>query len=121
MKCVAAGALRRRHQVFDFQITIGGARRADADRSVGHLGGHAFAVGVRNGGNCFNPQTLASSDDTHGDFAAVGDQYASDTHGYSGQYDEKATGDSQLFDEAEEQPVADYGFTMNSVWPNSTN
>jgi hypothetical protein len=49
---------------------------------------------------------LASPDDTHGDFAAVGDQYASDTHGGSGKYDEKDTGDRHLFDEAEEQPVS---------------
>ena len=101
MKRVAAGALRRRHQILDLQITIGRARRADADRSVGHLRGHAFAVRVRNGGNCFNPQTLASPDDTHGDFAAVGDQYASDPHEDSGKYDEKDSGDRQLFDAAE--------------------
>ena len=83
MKRVAAGALRRRNQVFDFQIAVGGARRADADRPVGHLGGHAFAVGFRNRGNCFDAETLAGSDDTHGDLAAVGDQYAGNTHGCS--------------------------------------
>src|SRR5438270_8558854 len=106
MKRVAAGALRRRHQVLDFQITIGGARRADAHRAIGHLSSHAFSVRVRDGGNCFNPQKLTSPDDTHGDFAAVRDQYASDTHGCSGKYDEKDTGDRQLFDKTEEQLVS---------------
>ena len=38
-------------------------------------------------------------------------------------YDEEDSGDRRLFDEAEDTASlhADYGLTMNSVWPNSTN
>jgi hypothetical protein len=80
MERVAAGALRSGDEVFYFQITVHRPRRADANRAIGHLRGHALSIGVRDCCDRLNSQALACANDAHGDLAAVGDQYSCDAH-----------------------------------------
>src|SRR5688572_6074646 len=83
MKSVAAGALGRGNEILNFQVAIGGARRADANGAVGHLRRHAFAVGIGNRRNRLDTKALTSSDNPHGDLAAVCDQDSGNAHNRS--------------------------------------
>src|SRR5688572_3197917 len=80
MKSVAAGALGRGNEILNFQVAIGGARRADANGAVGHLRRHAFAVCIGNRRNRLDTKALTSSDDPHSDLAAVCDQDSGNAH-----------------------------------------
>jgi len=59
------------------QIALRRARRADADGAIGELHRERVAVSLRINLDGLDPQVAARAIDAHGDFAAVGDQHAS--------------------------------------------
>ena len=76
MDGLASGALGGRDQEFGSQVALRRLSRTDADRPCGHAGGETVAVGGRDGNYALDTEPMAGPDDTHGDFAPIGDKNA---------------------------------------------
>src|SRR5262244_1373999 len=83
MESVAGCALRGHQQRPGCEITLGWARRPDANHAFGHLCGETFSVRFGDRGDSFNSQTLTGSNNADGDLAPVGDQYPGYAHGFT--------------------------------------
>src|SRR4030095_15849571 len=71
---VAAGRARCPHDAVDRQVALGGPRRPDSHRPVGHEHVERLAVRLRIDGDGRDAELAAGPDDAHRDLAAVGDE-----------------------------------------------
>ena len=80
MDRIRARGLRHADELLDREIALGGRRRPDRIRLVGHQDVQRLAIDVgehRDGGDLL---LAAGAEDTHGDLAAVGDQNFGEPH-----------------------------------------
>ena len=69
-----------RNDVRYIEIAVGGGGRADADGMVGQAHMHSIGIGGGVHRDRFYAHLMRGAVDAQRDFAAVGDQYAGDTH-----------------------------------------
>lgn len=74
MNGVDVGNFGGADEAVNSEIAFESGRFADANGFVGHLGVHGVSVGLGIDGDGANVEFPASSNDAHGNFAAVGDQ-----------------------------------------------
>ena len=73
--------LRRRDDVGDVEIAVGGGRRADAHGVVGQAHVHGVGIGGRMDGDGLDAHLVRRAVDAKRDFAAVGNQDSGNAHG----------------------------------------
>ena len=74
MHGLRAGLAAGLDDLLDHQIALGGGRRADQDRVIGHFDVEGVAVGLGIDGDRLDSHPAGGLDDPAGDLAAIGDQ-----------------------------------------------
>ena len=74
MDRIGIGHLGGAQNTRDVPVALVSRRRPDADVLVGNPDMQRIGIGFRMDGDCPDAEFLACPDDTHGDFAPVGNQ-----------------------------------------------
>ncbi len=72
---LGATVLARLDDRVEAQVAVSRGSAADVECDVGHFYVHRIAVGIGIDGHALDAHLLERAGDTHGDLAAVGDQY----------------------------------------------